>query len=423
MKTPATNRGQKSALPMAIVAGMASFLGAATIVATGNALVMYQESLGVTGDQIGLLSAVLALGIAFGAALGGRLGDRFGRKPVVALTALAVTGAMVCNALSAGFGLLLAGAVLGGLGSGALLPVSLADIAEAADDENRGKLVGFTQSWWMLGIIIPLALTAVFGGLGRTGGQILFGVVGVVAFVTFLGRMALPESPVWLSASAGPDSVAATEPAKSVGLRDLFKAPNLVPFVSLLIFYPLVNLAANTGGQFSTYLWVNTAGTSVEFAGIVGLVMTGIGFVLSLVFPHVVDTRWRMPLFYMGAACYVLSALIPAVVGVTVATLLIWQTLAVIGGTFAFEAIMKVWTQESFGTLIRSTAQGTIISVARVFAAVLALVTPRLAAAGPQGLFAVLAVLITIGMAAACIGFRTGRKGVAPRSTVGAPTA
>jgi len=51
-------------------------------------------------------------------------------------------------------------------------------------------------------------------------------------------------------------------------------------------------------------------------------------------------------------------------------------------GAFAFEAILKVWTQESFPTLLRSTAQGTIVSVARVLAAAIALVTPSLAAAG-----------------------------------------
>ena len=394
---------------IATVAGMASYLDAATIVSTGNALVMYQKALALTGDQIGILSAALTLGIAFGAAVGGRLGDRFGRKPVVTVTALGLVAAMLANVFAPGFELLLVGAIIGGIGSGALLPVSLADIAEAADDSNRGKLVSFTQSWWMLGIIIPLALTTAFGGLARLGGQIVFGVVAVVALATFFGRLLLPESPVWLQARDGRGQTTIDRPQRA-GIRDLLKAPYLVPFVSILIFYPLVNLAANTGGQFGTYLWVNTAGTTVEFAGIVGLVMTGVGFVLSLVFPRMVDTRWRMPIFYFGAACYVLSALIPAIIGVSVVTLLIWQTLAAIGGAFAFEAIMKVWTQESFATMIRSTAQGTIISVARVLAAVLALFTPRLAAAGPQGLFMVLTVLIAIGMAAAIIAFRTGTK-------------
>jgi hypothetical protein len=38
------------------------------------------------------------------------------------------------------------------------------------------------------------------------------------------------------------------------------------------------------------------------------------------------------------------------------------------------------------------------------------LVTPRLAAAGPRGLFLVLTVLISIGMAAAIFGFHKGTR-------------
>jgi inositol transporter-like SP family MFS transporter len=127
-------------------------------------------------------------------------------------------------------------------------------------------------------------------------------------------------------------------------------------------------------------------------------------------FLRIIDTKLRLPTFYLGAACYVLSTLIPTVLGVSVATLLLWQCLAAIGGAFAFEAILKVWTQESFPTLLRSSAQGTIISVARICAAFLALATPRLAAAGPRGLFGVLTVLIAIGMGAAIFAFRRGSR-------------
>ena len=49
---------------MATVAGMASYLDAATIVSSGNALVMYQEPLGLSGDQIGVLASALTLSIA-----------------------------------------------------------------------------------------------------------------------------------------------------------------------------------------------------------------------------------------------------------------------------------------------------------------------------------------------------------------------
>ncbi len=97
---------------------------AATIVSTGNALVMYQEPLGITGNQIGIISAALTLGIAVGAAVGGRLGDRFGRKPVFSVTMIGIVIAMACNVFAPGFAFLLVGAILGGLCTGADLPVS-----------------------------------------------------------------------------------------------------------------------------------------------------------------------------------------------------------------------------------------------------------------------------------------------------------
>jgi inositol transporter-like SP family MFS transporter len=206
---------------VAVVAGMASYLDAATIVSSGNALVMYQKPLGLTGDQIGVLAFALTLGIAIGAATGGRLGDRFGRKPVFSVTMIGIAVAMACNVLASGFPLLLVGAILGGLATGADLPVSIATIAEAGDDSNRGKLVSFSQVLWMMGIIIPLALVSVIGDMGRVGGQIIFAHVAVIALIVLIARITLPESPVWLAARDERLHGVHTERAEHVRVRDL----------------------------------------------------------------------------------------------------------------------------------------------------------------------------------------------------------
>jgi inositol transporter-like SP family MFS transporter len=153
---------------------------------------------------------------------------------------------------------------------------------------------------------------------------------------------------------------------------------------------------------------VNTAGASVEFAARIGLIMTVVGFGLAVVFLRVVDTRARMPIFFVGAACYVLSTLIPAVLGVSLTTLLIWQILGAIGGAFAFEAILKVWTQESFPTLLRSTAQGTIYGVARFATAGFNVVTPALIILNPQAVYIVVSAIALVGFLVGWIGFRRG---------------
>ena len=75
---------------IAVIAGMASYLDAATIVSVRQRPGMYPEPLGLSGDQIGVLAFALTLGIAIGAAAGGRLGDQFGRKPVFSVTMIGI---------------------------------------------------------------------------------------------------------------------------------------------------------------------------------------------------------------------------------------------------------------------------------------------------------------------------------------------
>ena len=66
---------------------------------------------------------------------------------------------------------------------------------------------------------------------------------------------------------------------------------------------------------------------------------------------------------------------------------------------------MKVWSQESFPTLGRATAQGTIIAIARLVAAGVAVVTPLLLARA-QLMYGALAVVVAVGYLVAWLTFR-----------------
>lgn len=180
-----------------VVSGMASYIDAAAIVSSGIALVLYQQAGTVTATEIGVLSAALTFSIAIGALTGGRLGDLFGRRSVfIATMAMVVIGSGLLVA-SNGYVLLMIATILVGLGTGADLPVSLATVSEAASDRTRGKLVAFSQVLWFAGIL-GTQLTALFvGGLGRVGGQIMFGSVGIIALVVMLLRLTIPESDKW----------------------------------------------------------------------------------------------------------------------------------------------------------------------------------------------------------------------------------
>ena len=87
----------------------------------------------------------------------------------------------LCQVFAANFCMLLAGTILVGLGTGADLPVSLANIAETSTDSNRGKIIGLSNILWTVGIVGAIACASVVGNWGKLGGQILYGQVGVIA--------------------------------------------------------------------------------------------------------------------------------------------------------------------------------------------------------------------------------------------------
>lgn len=388
-----------------IVSGMASYIDACAIVSAGAAIVIYQAVMGFSDAQVGLASTTLTYGIAFGALLGGPISDRFGRKPVFSVTMLIIIVGSAMQVLAPSFTVLLVGCALVGLGTGADLPVSLSNIAEAATDENRGKIIGLSNILWFLGIVGAIVTASIVGNWGRLGGQILFSQVGIVALVVLVLRLPLPESPVWLKAQADKKAGIQTAQASKVSVTTLLKPPYLKPFLALMGFYSLVNIPANTGGQFTTWINVNIIGMDVAFSSRLGLMLMPLGFIWGFWFMKIVDTKWRMTYFYVGAALWVASFCIYIVFGFHVWTFIAVTIVSGIGGGFAFEGIIKVWMQERFPTLLRATAQGTILFVVRIVAGSAALLTPVLLRQSPRGAYGILASISVIGFIIAIAAF------------------
>lgn len=391
----------------AVVSGMASYIDAAAIVSFGTAMVLYQAALGLTPGEIGLASGGLTLGIAFGAVIGGRLGDRFGRRPVFTVTMVLIIGSAMALALAGSFPVIMVAALLLGLGTGADLPVSLSTISEAASDDNRGKLIGFSHLLWAAGIIACSFLSAGVASLGQLGAQILFIHIAVVAALVLVGRLTIPESDAWLTARDERRRGIKTVRADRASVKDLLRGSYRTPFLALLGFYALTNLAANTGGQFGSYLLVNAGGVDLQTATLIGLPFIPLGIVGALWFMKIADSSKRFTYFKIGAVCWVVSQLVYVAFGISLTTAIIAGLIGLVGSSFASEGIMKVWTQEQFPTLLRTTAQGAIIAVARLFAAALATVTPLLVALSPNLFYLFLAIVIAIGCGIAWKAFLT----------------
>ena len=85
-------------------------------------LVVYRRELGLTPAALGILFGAYALGLVPGLILAGRASDRWGRRALVLpASALALAGSVVLAFGTHGFGVLLAGRLIYGLGMGAVM--------------------------------------------------------------------------------------------------------------------------------------------------------------------------------------------------------------------------------------------------------------------------------------------------------------
>ena len=381
-----------------VVSGMASYIDSAAIVSNGTALVIYQKTIGTTTLEIGILSGLLTLSIAAGAFCGGRLGDRFGRRNVFIITMAMILIGSLALAFGQTFLFLLLGTLFVGLATGADLPVSLATISEAANDQNRGKIIGLSNLLWLVGIGATMGISAVVGDWGRIGAQIMYLHVGLVSLVLLVLRWSIPESPLWLAARDELRRGVATVRAQKTGWRDLLEGKYLWPFLSLCAFYTFTNLAANTGGQFGTFVAVNVVGISVSTNSFWGLMILPVSVISGLLFMRIVDTSKRLPCFIFGAVMMSGGYLVPVLLNFSPLSWFCCLLFTNIGTGFAFEGIMKVWAQESFPTMLRATAQGVIVGVARLTCGLLAFVTPGILSAGPVVLYCLLTAIVVLGM-------------------------
>lgn len=394
---------------VAIIAGLASFVDGAALSVNGIALVIYQQTIGLTPEQVGLLTAVVTVGTAIGALIGGRLGDLYGRRKVFIVTMAMVVVGTLGPIFSGDFWLLFVGLGLVGLGVGADLPVSLATIAEAATEKNRGAMLVFTQVLWIAASLLVVILAAAIGGQGRIAGQILYGMVALVGVVGLVLRLTLPESASWLASREERRHGRRAIHVVGSRLSDLLSPPLRRPLLVLTAFYALVSIPAGMLASYITYIAVNVAGVPVEQFVAYTAIAFPVGFLALFVFMKIVDTRLRRPFVYGCGLLTVVVLIVPVVFGLNIVSLLVVFTL--IGGIGAIcgEPITRVWSNESFPTMLRSTAQGFILTVGRLLLAASLTIGPALIAFSITGFFVALAVVQLLAVAVAYVGFRGGR--------------
>lgn len=397
-----------------VLAGMASYLDAGSIVALGASLALWKEYLGLSDSLIGLLAALgpNAIGAGIGAFVGGRLGDLVGRKRIYQYDLLVYMAGIAVIIFAVDAPMLMVGTIVVGLAVGADVPTSLALVGEFAPEKARGKLLGFSQIAWNAGPVVVLLLALVTTPFGMTGARILFVMLFLVAGATYLLRKGMVESARWSAASGAlPTEKSSAESAQPASapvprnvaslsrVRDLFSGPNLRALAFTAVIYIFWNLAAGTNGIFTPYI-VTTLHAGSQAAGVA---LSLAGFVLGIlgtvfVFMPLADRNHvtRKTMWGIGALLQIGAFVAYLVLPFTIPVILFNVIAFGIGSALAGEAVYKTVSQELFPTMLRGTAQGMTFGGARLLLGVWSYFVPILAATGIKEVAALLALFLAV---------------------------
>ena len=369
-----------SAWKKTLIAGLISYIDAGSIVAGASGLSLWQDYLGMSSIQMGLLAALSSNtgGAAIGALIGGKICDKYGRKFVYnwALLIYMIGVAIIC--LATNYPMFLLGYVIIGLMVGADVVASWTFIAEEAPSRNRAKHCGSAQIAWMLGPVVVFAasipLNAAFGLLGN---RIIFAHLIVVAAWIWYQRLKMPESTEWVAAKEKEAELIAQGRHKKITYSDLLHGKSLRTVIMCCCVYTLWNLAASTNGFFMPYIYEHVGNLS----NTMGLFLTCLNFavciVTTVIFMYTADNFNRRKIYCIFSGLGMVSW----VVWMLPANMLqMWMLFffTIVWGLSMQQQFYQLWSSELFPVRYRATAQGFTFFVTRFAAAIWGFAVPIL---------------------------------------------
>ena len=166
-----------------------------------GAEVFIKEDLNLSDGQVEVVVSITVLFAALGSLVSGPPMQKRGRKPVIMVAACFYAGGSATIAAAPGFGVLVLGRVLLGLGVGLSSMAIPVYVAEAAPPEIRGRLVSFYNLFIVLGQAAACGVNVwAAGALGVSARwRFSMGAAAAPALLQLAGFCFLPESPRWLA--------------------------------------------------------------------------------------------------------------------------------------------------------------------------------------------------------------------------------
>jgi MFS transporter, putative metabolite:H+ symporter len=183
------------------VTGFAWTFVAMEILLVGFTISVFQGIWGISGSLGGWIAASALAGSLVGSVVFGRLADQIGRRRIFVNAILWYAAFTALTALAWGPWSVSTFRFLAGIGLGALLVVDPSMLSEYLPPQNRGRFLVFLDFFWPVGLLLATGLAWIF--LDQVGGEYgwryLFLAASFPAFLAFLARLNLPESPYWLA--------------------------------------------------------------------------------------------------------------------------------------------------------------------------------------------------------------------------------
>ncbi|MGH3042982.1 MAG: MFS transporter, partial [Gaiellaceae bacterium] len=186
-----------------LVTGAAWTFVAMEILIVGFTVPVFTSIWGLSGSMAGWIAASALGGALLGAVVLGRLSDRIGRRRIFQLSILWYAVFTALTALAWGPWSLSAFRLLAGIGLGGILVVDPSLLAEYLPPQRRGRLLVLLDLFWPVGLLLATGLSWIFLDQvgGENGWRYLFLAAAFPAFLAFVARLTLPESPYYLARS------------------------------------------------------------------------------------------------------------------------------------------------------------------------------------------------------------------------------
>ena len=377
-----------------------------------------RAELGLSPAQVGYILPMAGIGQLAGSIAVGCLADRIGRRLAFVLSGCLAGFGVGLGALAPSPGAFAVLLLIGGIGIGGVAPAASALLSELAPPAYRGRMMAWTQVFWVGGWSIAATLGGWFeAALGWRGILAVGGLPAVLALVSWL---VIPESPRYLVARGQYERAVAL--AERLATRHGVAIP-VGPVTTTRTGLSLRAQLATIWGpglwRRTFALWATWMAMNATFSGpiyLLPVVLEGIGapnplqlsayvgyamIPASIVSVLAIDRSGRRPLMIGSLLLAGLGALGVALGGTP--TLVVLGGAVLAAGAIAAWPVALAWASELYPTHLRGTAAGWAAGVSRLGSVMAPLIIGQLLALTGSHTVALLPFAVALFAAVLCV--------------------